>query len=72
MRDDRWARGAYWALLGPDVKLRRTNYDIERAVEELRAGGFPDLDDLLRESLLEPVDPEEVSEFFGRQAVSPR
>jgi putative phosphoesterase len=60
--------GAYWALLGPDVELRRTDYDLEAAVSELRAGGLPDLDDLLQESLLTPADPDEVAEFFERQA----
>jgi predicted phosphodiesterase len=64
--------GAYWALLGPDVELRRTEYDLEQAVQELRAGGFPDLDELLKESLLEPVDPDDVSEFFERQALGGR
>jgi predicted phosphodiesterase len=64
--------GAYWALLGPDVELRRTEYDLEEAVRELRAGGFPDLDELLKESLLEPVDPDDVSEFFERQALDGR
>jgi predicted phosphodiesterase len=62
-------RGAYWALLGPAVELRRTEYDLDAAVEELRAGGVPDLDALLRESLLTPVDPDEVAEFFERQAL---
>ena len=61
--------GAYWALLGPDVELRRTEYDIEHAFEELRAGGFPDLEEMLKESLLEPIEPAEVSEFFERQAL---
>ena len=32
---------AYWALLGPDVELRRTPYDLEAAIERLRAGGMP-------------------------------
>lgn len=63
-------RGAYWAMLGPDVELRRTDYDVKRGLEELRAGGFPDLDQMLKESLIEPVDPEEVSELFERQATS--
>jgi len=62
--------GGYWALLGPDVKLRRTEYDLGHAIDELRAGGFPDLDEMLKESLLEPVDPDEVSEFFERQALA--
>jgi predicted phosphodiesterase len=61
-------RGAYWALLGPDVELRRTEYDLEGGLAELRAGGFPDLDEMLNESLIEPVDPRDVSEFFERQA----
>jgi predicted phosphodiesterase len=60
--------GAYWALLGPDVELRRTEYDLEPALEELRGGGFPDLDEMLQESLLTPFDPDEVAEFFERQA----
>ena len=32
---------AYWALLGPDVELRRTPYDLDAAVERLRGGGMP-------------------------------
>jgi predicted phosphodiesterase len=62
--------GAYWALIGPVVQLRRTEYDMEHALAELRASGFPDLEEMLRESLLEPLDPREVSEFFERQAIS--
>lgn len=60
--------GAYWALLGPDVELRRTEYDLDAAVNELRDAGFPDFDEDLRESLLEPIDADEVAEFFERQA----
>jgi diadenosine tetraphosphatase ApaH/serine/threonine PP2A family protein phosphatase len=33
--------GAYWALLGPDVRLQRTSYDTAAAVETIRASGFP-------------------------------
>lgn len=33
--------GAYWALLGPDVELRRTTYEIEPALERIRATAFP-------------------------------
>lgn len=31
---------AFWALLGPEVKLRRTPYDLEAAVTRLRASGM--------------------------------
>ena len=61
--------GAYWALLGPEVELRRTRYDLEAAIAELRDSGFPDLDEMLAESLLEPADPDSVAELFERQAV---
>jgi putative phosphoesterase len=60
--------GAYWALLGPEVELRRTDYDLERALAAMRAGGFPDLEAMVQESLVAPLDPDEVSEFFERQA----
>ncbi len=33
--------GAFWAILGPDVELRRTSYDVERALAGLAASGFP-------------------------------
>jgi putative phosphoesterase len=47
---------AYWLWLGADVELRRTDYDIDAAVQRLRASGLPEVDELvLRESLLEPI-----------------
>jgi predicted phosphodiesterase len=60
--------GAYWLLLGPDVEHRRTDYDVELATAAMRAGGNPDTDELLRESLVEPRDSREVAELFERQA----
>ncbi len=32
---------AYWALLGPEVELRRTPYDLEAPIERMRAAGMP-------------------------------
>jgi diadenosine tetraphosphatase ApaH/serine/threonine PP2A family protein phosphatase len=56
---------AFWLLLNPEVDLRRTAYDIEAAAAEMRATGFPDIDELmLRESLLEPTDPDRVARYF--------
>jgi len=60
--------GAYWALLGPTVELRRIEYDLDQGMSELRAGGFPDLDEMLQESLLEPMDADEVADLFEDQA----
>jgi diadenosine tetraphosphatase ApaH/serine/threonine PP2A family protein phosphatase len=60
--------GAFWALLGPDVELRRTEYDIRAAEAELREGGWPGVDDFLRNSLLDPADPLAIAESLERQA----
>jgi hypothetical protein len=36
--------GAYWAVLGPDVELRRTAYDIEEAIRRFRTTDDPRVD----------------------------
>jgi predicted phosphodiesterase len=59
-------RGAFWALLGPDVELRRTDYDVDDAVRRIRATGYPDADQFAG-WLLEPEDPVEVSAYFESQ-----
>jgi predicted phosphodiesterase len=51
-------RGARWALLGPEVELRRTDYDHERSAALYRASGIPQLDDDLR-MLLDPIGRDE-------------
>lgn len=51
--------GAYWALLGPDVELRRTEYDLELTVTRYRGTSDP-LADAMIETLLEPPTPAEV------------
>jgi hypothetical protein len=51
-------RGARWAILGPDVELRRTDYDHERTAELYRASGIPRLADDLQ-MLLEPIGRDE-------------
>jgi putative phosphoesterase len=55
--------GAFWAMLGPDVELRRTEYDVEAAVAAIRGTGYPGAEDAA-DLLLEPRDPDETSAFF--------
>ncbi len=59
-------RGAFWALLGPDVEMRSTEYDVEAAVAAIRALGAPVEDGLLG-YLLDPPDPDETTRFFESQ-----
>jgi putative phosphoesterase len=58
--------GAYWALLGPVVELRQTEYDTDAAVASIRAARA-DADEQLVGYLLEPPDPDETSAFFESQ-----
>jgi predicted phosphodiesterase len=55
--------GAYWALLGPTVELRRTDYDVEAAVDSIR-GARALVDDGLLADLLEPPDRDEMTARF--------
>lgn len=50
--------GAYWALLGPDVELRRTDYDVEAAVAQMRATNDPSVEAIV-EMMLEPPQRDE-------------
>ena len=60
---------AYWLLLDPEPRLRRTDYDVPAAAERLRASGCPDVDEvMLRESLLEPVGSAFVARHFEERA----
>jgi predicted phosphodiesterase len=55
---------ACWALLGPDVELRRAQYDVQRALEALDESGYPDGDGAVRGFLLEPSSAEEATAHF--------
>ena len=53
--------GAYWALLGPDVELRRTEYDVDETIERYRRSGQPGVEQIV-EMMVEPPEPREVIE----------
>jgi len=56
-------RGAFWALLGPGVELRCTEYDVEAAAAAIRERPGADNDAHARR-LLEPPGAEEATAFF--------
>jgi putative phosphoesterase len=60
---------ARWLMLHPEPELRRTDYDVAAAVERMRATGLPDFDGVMKESLIEPADPDWVAELFEQQAL---
>jgi predicted phosphodiesterase len=55
--------GARWCLLGPDVELRWTTYDLEAAADRIRASGFPEAEEHA-EGLLRPPGAEEATSVF--------
>lgn len=61
--------GAYWALLGPEVELRRTEFDFLAAADALRASGYPDAREHALTLYDEPPSAVEVAEHFERQAL---
>jgi len=50
------ARGACWALLGPDVELRETEYDYQHASEQIRQSGVPMANDFADHVLNPPKE----------------
>jgi predicted phosphodiesterase len=61
--------GAFWMIVGDGVAVpRATSYDLDAALAELRDSGFPDVEEHVAESLVEPVDADWVSAFFEHGA----
>jgi len=46
--------GAYWLLLGPDVQLRKTTYDLEKAARLVRQTTYPRADEFAARNILQP------------------
>lgn len=64
-------QGAFWALLGPDVQLRRTGYEVEPALAVLQGTeetGFPGFGAIFEPSIRGHVEPDEATtEFESRR-----
>ena len=58
--------GAYWALLGPDVELRRTSYDLELAADQIRGTRFPDATGFAARNILATPSEDQMLETFTR------
>jgi hypothetical protein len=63
-------RGAFWALLGPDVTLRRTEYDADVTAEIFRSAApeYPGLAEFIAENLLTVPSDAEALALFSRWA----
>jgi hypothetical protein len=59
--------GGYWLLLGPDIQLRHTPYDLAKAAERIRASSYPQAEDFAAHNVLQPPSEKQMIEAF-RQA----
>jgi predicted phosphodiesterase len=58
--------GAYWLLLGPDVQLRHTPYDLAKAAERIRATSYPQAEDFVARNVLQPSSEKEMLQAFSK------
>jgi hypothetical protein len=58
--------GTYSLLLGPDVQLRHTRYDLAKAAERIRASSYPQAEDFAAHNVLQPQSEKEMVEAFAR------
>jgi hypothetical protein len=63
--------GADWLLLGPDVELRHTSYDLARAAERIRETKYPQAEEFIARNLLQPPSEEEMLKIFMRVELKP-
>ena len=61
--------GAYWAIIGPTVQLRRTYYDVEKAAARVRATAYPQAEQFAATSILEPPTEEATLKLFANAAM---
>jgi len=61
--------GAYWLLLGPDVQLRHTAYDLTKAAERIRDTAYPQAHDCARH-VLQPPSERKTLEAFAKAELS--
>jgi len=60
------ATGAHWLLLGPDVQLQRTAYDLPTAADRIRQTNYPQADDFVAHYLLQPPSEAQMLEAFAK------
>ena len=60
---------AHWLLLGPDVKLRWTDYDRAKAADRIRATNYPQANEFADRNILQPPSEAEMLEMFAKAAL---
>lgn len=58
--------GACWLLIGPDIQLRHTSYDLVRAADRIRHTAYPQAEDFAARAVLNPRSERDVLEVFAK------
>jgi putative phosphoesterase len=58
--------GAYWAILGPDVDLRRTDYDREGAAKRIRGKDWDNAEEFAASNVLSAPPVEQAMDFMRK------
>lgn len=58
--------GAHWLVLGPDVQLRYTHFDLSKAGERIRQTMYPQAQEFAERNVLQPPSEREMLEAFAR------
>jgi predicted phosphodiesterase len=64
--------GAYWLLLGPDLELRRTAYDLEAAARRIRATSYPAAEAFAATNVLQPPTEQQMLDVFSKVELDAR
>jgi putative phosphoesterase len=62
--------GAYWLLLGPDIRFQHTSYDLSKAAERIRSTSYPNANDFAERNLLHPPPEDDMLKAFARVPLS--
>jgi predicted phosphodiesterase len=58
--------GADWLLLGPDVELQHTSYDLNEAAARVRGTAYPQAEEFAATSILNPPSESQILKVFTR------
>ena len=61
--------GAYWALIGDDVALRHTSYDVAAAADRIRATAYPNASEFAANHVERPPTEAAMLELFEQAAL---
>jgi predicted phosphodiesterase len=62
--------GADWLLLGPDIELRHTGYDLQQAARRIHATSYPEAREFAARYVLAPPSEDEMLKAFTKSEVS--